>query len=143
MVLTAVMSVSGDALPVLVAPSSFCAAGLSSSSRCASCGSATIRVAANGGGVEVAWYTLGPVAIANGKCVRDLQSHPLCTCTTITMSSSLGSTRKRALSDPDVSDVHESDTKKTKSTDVDYGQPSSMAQPHWPIRSVSSLLQYR
>ena len=63
-----------------------------------------------------------------------------CTRTTITMRPSSGSARKRALSDPEVPDVRESDRKKAKNTYVDPGHPILMAQHHGPIRSVSSLL---
>ena len=62
-----------------------------------------------------------------------------CTRTTITMRSSSGTTRKRAISDPDASDVRGSDKKKAKNTVVDCGHPTLRAQPHWHNRLVSSL----
>lgn len=71
-------------------------------------------------------------------CARDGYSHiNSWTRTTITMNSSSGTARKRALSDPEDS---ECDRKKTNYTGVDYGHPTLMAQPHWPIGLVYSLL---
>jgi hypothetical protein len=73
---------------------------------------------------------VGTVGTAAGGIVqmaaRDGYSHiNSCTRTTITMcSSSMGTARKRALSDPEVSDVGESDRKKAKYTGVDYGHPT-------------------